>query len=86
VTNISDQYRKSQIQISQWNVTSRSGSAAKTGRPPKPYKFAAELAFLEDILKLEMTLDTLDSDRENDSGDFTCPAKQMHGSSNNSQR
>jgi hypothetical protein len=72
-TNIRDQYRKSQVQINKWNALPKSGSAAKKGRPPKPYKFAAELAFLEDILKLEQTVDTLDSERENDSCDVSWP-------------
>lgn len=54
------QFRKSQIQLKKWQELPPSGSSRKTGtgKPPKPYKYAAELAFLVDVFKLEATEET----------------------------
>ena len=51
-------FRKSQIQLKKWEDLPPSGSGRKNGKPPKPYKYAAELAFLADVFKLEATEET----------------------------
>jgi len=52
------QFRKSQIQLKKWHELPPSGSGRKTSKQPKPYKYAAELAFLVEVLKLEATEET----------------------------
>jgi len=49
------QFRKTQVQMKKWQQLPPSGAARKTGKPPKPYKYAAEMAFLADIFNLETT-------------------------------
>jgi len=51
-------FRKSQIQLKKWPDLPPSGSGWKNGKPPKPYKYAVELAFLVDVFKLEVTEET----------------------------
>ena len=51
-------FRKNQIPMKKWKDLPPSGSGRKTGKAPKPYKYAAEMSFLVDVFKLEATDET----------------------------
>jgi len=51
-------FRKNQITMKKWKDLPPSGSGRKTGKAPKPYKYAAEMSFLVDVFKLEATDET----------------------------
>ena len=46
------------VKISKWSKQP-SGSGAQNVKKPRPYKYAAQLAFLNDVFELEETMDSL---------------------------
>lgn len=59
--NIRCAYRKYKSQKNKASAMGKSDSRLTISRHPKPYKYAAEAAFLDVVMKSEPTVDSMDS-------------------------
>lgn len=51
-------YRRAVVKISKW-CKQPSGSGKQAVKKPRPYKYAAELSFLNDVFDFEETMDSM---------------------------
>lgn len=61
--NLRTAYTRSLKAIRKWQV-SKSGDSAKQKKAPRPYKYAAEMDFLNPVLAVEITTDNLSEEQD----------------------
>jgi hypothetical protein len=80
MASVKRSYRRCKKQLSDY-INAPSGSGMRKGKKPTQYKYAAELAFLEEVMNVDDTEDNIGdvdeqlSSGENDSGEETSSKK-----------
>ena len=74
-----DNYRRAIVKMIKWETLRRT-CGVEHGRKPKPYRYAAEVSFLDDIFRMEsydemddsMAKDSSASDQDQDEVEMVC--------------